>query len=183
MTSLGVIWPTYFRISGPKGSKLTIKGKTHGLTQRQFNKTIMEIWIQVIILLIINMQTKLYTIPFSHWFTASPQAEEIWTQKSQIFWISPYSQKRSNSWTRKNLNSWIREREKRIPIRQPTSLYKLSTPPMVWSISISQLRLAVWLCSLPAPALLFSWTWETGKKSLISYQQLKTSVLLTFFLY
>jgi len=35
---------------------------------------------------------------------------------------------------------------------------------MVWNISIGQLGLAAWLCSLPAPAhRLISWTWETEK--------------------
>jgi len=35
---------------------------------------------------------------------------------------------------------------------------------MVWNISIGQLGLAAWLCSLPAPAhLLSSWIWGTGK--------------------
>jgi len=35
---------------------------------------------------------------------------------------------------------------------------------MVWNISIAQLGLAAWLCSLQAPAhLLSSWAWETGK--------------------
>jgi len=49
--------------------------------------------------------------------------------------------------------------------------------PMVWNISVGQLGLAAWLCSLPAPAhQLISQTWETEKRSLISQQQLKTSV-------
>jgi len=40
---------------------------------------------------------------------------------------------------------------------------------MVRNISIGQFGLAVWLCSLPAPAhLLIIWTWETEKRSLIS---------------
>jgi len=35
---------------------------------------------------------------------------------------------------------------------------------MVWNISLGHLELAVWLCSLPAPAhLLISWIRETGK--------------------
>jgi len=35
---------------------------------------------------------------------------------------------------------------------------------MVWGISIGQLGLAAWLCSLPALAhMLIRQTWETGK--------------------
>jgi len=45
----------------------------------------------------------------------------------------------------------------------------LSMTSMVWNISIGQLELAAWLCSLPAPAhLLISQKWETQKKSLVS---------------
>jgi len=43
-------------------------------------------------------------------------------------------------------------------------IYKLSMTSMVRNISTGQLGLAVWLCSLTAPArLLISWIWETGK--------------------
>jgi len=34
----------------------------------------------------------------------------------------------------------------------PTPFYILSMTSMVWNISIGQLGLAAWLCSLPAPA-------------------------------
>jgi len=55
---------------------------------------------------------------------------------------------------------------------------------MVWNISVGQIGLAVWLCSLAAPAhFLISCVRENGKESLISWQQLKTSVLSTFFSY
>jgi len=55
-----------------------------------------------------------------------------------------------------------------LPLR-PTPIYKLSMISVVWNISTGQPGLAAWLCSLPAPAhLLFSQTWETEKRSLIS---------------
>ena len=66
----------------------------------------------------------------------------------------------------------------------PTPTHKLSTTSVMWNISIGQLGLAAWLCSLPAPAhLLVSSILENWKKSLISQRQLKTSVLSTFFSY
>jgi len=40
--------------------------------------------------------------------------------------------------------------EKRVPASQPTLSHKLSMTPMVWNISVGQLGLAAWLCSLPA---------------------------------
>ena len=50
--------------------------------------------------------------------------------------------------------------ERRVPAHQP--IYKLSITSMIWNISIDQLGLSAWLCSLPAPAHI-SWIWETGK--------------------
>ena len=50
----------------------------------------------------------------------------------------------------------------------------------VWNMSIGQLGLSVWLCSLSAPA---HWIMRNSKNSLISQQQLKPSVLPTFFSY
>jgi len=48
-------------------------------------------------------------------------------------------------------------------------IYILSTISTVCNISVGQLGLAAWLCSLPALAHpLVSQTWETEKKSLIS---------------
>jgi len=45
-----------------------------------------------------------------------------------------------------------------------TPIYKLSKTSTVLNISVGQLGLAAWLCSLPAPApLLSSQTWETEK--------------------
>jgi len=45
-----------------------------------------------------------------------------------------------------------RESKKNILVPRPTSIYKLSMTSMVWNSSTGQLGLAVWLCSLPAPA-------------------------------
>jgi len=48
-----------------------------------------------------------------------------------------------------------KRREKRsIPAPQPTPIYRLSMPDMVWNISLGQLGLSAWLCSLKAPASL-----------------------------
>jgi len=59
----------------------------------------------------------------------------------------------------------------------PTSVYILSMTSMVWNISLGQLGLAAWLCCLPALVhLIISPTQETEKRSLISLQQLKSSV-------
>jgi len=47
---------------------------------------------------------------------------------------------------------------------QPTPIYKLNMMSVVWNISIGQLGLAAWLCSLPAPAhLLCSRTRESER--------------------
>ena len=52
--------------------------------------------------------------------------------------------------------------EKRVSAPWPTPIHKPSMTSMVWNISIDQLGLAAWLCSLPAPAhLLISQTQET----------------------
>jgi len=57
-------------------------------------------------------------------------------------------------------------KEKFLP-PQPTPIYKLSMTYMVWNISIGQLGVAAWLCSLPALAhLLLSQTRETEKSTL-----------------
>ena len=48
---------------------------------------------------------------------------------------------------------------------RPTPVYKQSMISMLWNISISQLGLAAWLCSLPALVhLLIRRTWETEKR-------------------
>ena len=76
---------------------------------------------------------------------------------------NPNSWKNSNSQTRAGLNSWKWE-ARRIPALHLTPIHKLSMMFKVWNISIGQVGLAVWLCSLPASAqLLISWIWETGK--------------------
>jgi len=55
-------------------------------------------------------------------------------------------------------------RKKESPVPCATPIYILSMPSTIWNISIGQLGLAAWLCSLPAPAhLLISQTWETEK--------------------
>ena len=41
---------------------------------------------------------------------------------------------------------------KRVPAPQTTPICEVSRTSMVWNISIGQLGLAVWLCSLPTPA-------------------------------
>jgi len=56
-----------------------MKGKTHGLSKRQFNKTTKEIIILmilpvVIIMIIMNMQNKLYRIQFSHHLMTNTQS-------------------------------------------------------------------------------------------------------------
>ena len=52
----------------------------------------------------------------------------------------------------------------RVPAPGPTPIYKLSRTPVVRNISIGQLGLAAWLCSIPALVHLFvSWTWETER--------------------
>jgi len=43
-------------------------------------------------------------------------------------------------------NSW----KKRVPAPQPTPIHQLSKTSLVWNISIGQLGLVDWLCSLPA---------------------------------
>ena len=53
--------------------------------------------------------------------------------------------------------------EKKVPALWPNRICILSMTSMVWNISIGQIGLGAWLCSLPAPAhLLISWTWETA---------------------
>jgi len=48
-----------------------------------------------------------------------------------------------------------KKRERKIPAPEPTPIHQLSMMSMVWNISIGQLGLSAWLCSLPAPAHLF----------------------------
>jgi len=49
-------------------------------------------------------------------------------------------------------------------LNRPAPIPKQSKTSMIWNICIGQLGLAVWLCSLTAPAhLLVSRIWETGK--------------------
>jgi len=60
-----------------------------------------------------------------------------------------------------------RQYRKRIPVLWPASIYKLSIMSMVSSISIGQLGLDAWLCSLTASAhLLIISAWETRKSPL-----------------
>ena len=124
-------------------------------------------------MIIMNMQNKLYTIQFfsppDDWFAVSPQAAITEPQTLgflRILWNSQKSlnlQKSFNSWMRADSNLW-KKQEEQIPPTQPTLIYKLSMTSMVWTISTGQLGLAVWLCSLPAPAqLVISWIWATGK--------------------
>ena len=39
----------------------------------------------------------------------------------------------------------------KVPAPWPTLIHKLNMTPMLWKISVGQLGLAVWLCSIPAP--------------------------------
>jgi len=119
-----------------------------------------------------NMQYKLYTTQFSHHpklirrqFVSSNCGNcNMWIfqilQKSRK---RPNSQKSLNTQTREDANSEKRELLKKkgfLPLSEPP-FYKLSMTSMVWNISTGQLRLAVWPCSLPAPAhLLISRIWD-----------------------
>jgi len=70
------------------------------------------------------------------------------TRKLQISWNSRKtlnSQKSSNSWKKRIVETPGKENPR------PTLIYKLDVTSMVWNIAIGQLRLAAWLCSLPAP--------------------------------
>jgi len=59
--------------------------------------------------------------------------------------------------------------EKRLPVPWPIPIHKLSMTSVVWNISIGQLELAAWLCTLPALGhLLFSQKWETEKSHRIT---------------
>jgi len=63
-----------------------------------------------------------------------------------------------------NLQKRIELTENKVPALQPTPMYILSMRSVVWNISIGQLELATWLCSLPALVhLLISQSWETEK--------------------
>ena len=153
------------------------KGKIRVLRWRQFNKTTKAILI-LIYIIIIMMQYKRYRIwffltiwclcsqslnnnhgthrfPGAHKFSGIHQTHELQqpcqthgTKKAKF--MEP---KRSNS--RKRLNS--RKRPYSCPPKK-TPINKLRMASMVWKISIGQLGVTVWLCSLPAPALLIvSW--------------------------
>jgi len=51
-----------------------------------------------------------------------------------------------------------------IPAPQPTAIHMLSMTSMVWNISVGQIGLAAWPCSLPALVhLLIHRTWEAEK--------------------
>ena len=120
-----------------------------------------------------NMQKKLYTINFfsplnnrlrSQSLSSSVRTQNLWISLiSQILWNSQKKDCTGKVWSPRQERIWIHGKEN-IPAPWPTPIYKLSMMSMVGNISIGQLGLAAWLCSLPAPAhLLLSWTGETGK--------------------
>ena len=98
--------------------------------------------------------------------SANQQSQNPWVSQSSQ--ISQFLKNSPNSWKKKRPNSQKcsnsqkkGQKEDSCPLT-PTPIYKLSMIPVVWTISIGQLGLAVWLCSLSAPAqLLISWIWET----------------------
>ena len=112
-------------------------------------------------------------------------SQPVAEQQSQNTKLNNFAQFPKKVWTPRQEKIRTHENKKeKIPAPQPTPIHKLSMMSMVWNICVGQPGLAAWLCSLPAPAhRLVSWIWETGKKSLISQQQLKTWVLSTFFSY
>jgi len=124
-----------------------------------------------------NMQTKLYTIQFTHRpMTGSHSVPEQWSWNLELavfmnFTKLPKKTELPEKFELRDQRGFKltekRRLKKKIPAPWPTLIYKLRMTSMVWSISMGQLGLAAWLCSLPAPAhLLISWVWETGEKVL-----------------
>jgi len=103
---------------------------------------------------------KQYTTQFSH--HSMTDSQPVPKQQSQKLEITdsvnfaelppqkrPNSLKSLNSLNKRAFKFKKKKKTKMIPVPQPTSVYKLSMPFMVWNISIGQLGTAVWLCSLP----------------------------------
>ena len=136
------------------------------------------------IMIIMNMQSKLYTILFfcppNDWSAVSSQAAIAEPQNREFQGIN------EEVWIPRQDRIQIlrNERERYLPAPWPTPIHKLSMTSVVWNISIGQLG----CLSVCAPSQLlrtcslaeYEKIW---KKSLILYQQLKTPVLSTFFLY
>jgi len=103
----------------------------------------------IIIMIIMNMQNKLYTIQFfsppdDRW-SASPRAAIMELGKHEFLEIS----KRFQTPRQERIQTHRNNKAQKIPAPRPTPIHKLSMMSMVRNISIGQLGLAVWLCSLP----------------------------------
>ena len=135
------------------GKEKWTKAKTCGLRWRQLNKTTKE----GIIVRRKTMQNKRHTAQF-----LSPPNNRLRRQSPS----SDCRTRRCHGARRTHRKVKLLEKD---PAPQPAPVYMLSMTSVVRSISTGQPGLAAWLCSLPAPAhLLFSQTWETEKRSLIS---------------
>jgi len=114
----------------------------------QFSKTTKEL----LLLLLKNMQNKLYTIQFF-----SPPDDELRNQSLSsdhgthrfpgphkfLRFCQTHEFRRSHQTHRKRLNFQKRKgKKKRIPSPRATPTYKLSVMAMVWDISVGQLGLA-----------------------------------------
>jgi len=127
-------------------------------------------------MIIMNMQNKLYIICFSHHPITNLQPvpeQQSWNLENCKFCKTP--EKRLNS-------QWTHTTEK-TDFPTPTPLHRLSMTFMVWNISIGRLGLAAWLCSLPALALLIIiWVRETGRSPSFSATTENISVINIFLL-
>ena len=127
------------------------KSKTRGLRWRQFTKTTKEI-----IIIVNNFQKNHDAIQFfslpDDWVAASPRAA-----------IAELADFPTLLKTFELMENFQLLGKKRFLPTWPMPIYKLNMMSMVWNISIGQLGLAAWLCSLPALVhLLVSWRWATG---------------------
>jgi len=132
------------------------------------------------------MQNKLYTIfsPPDEQLTASPQAAIAEPKTLRLCKIPEKDRTtRKVRTTRQQMIQTHGNKKSREPLGPwPTPIHKLSLMSMIWSISPGQLG----CLSGCAPSQLphtHSLNTRNRKQSLISQQQLKTSVLPTFFSY
>jgi len=92
----------------------------------------------IITMIMMNMQNKLYTKQFTH--SLMTKLQPLPKQRSQNPELEDFE----------DLNS--QKKKERDSCPRLTPIYKQNKTSMVWNISIGQLGLSVWLCSLPASA-------------------------------
>ena len=132
--------------------------------ETKFNKAKKEILLLMMIMIVMNMQNKLCATQFS--YPLMTNSQPVPEQQLQNLEITNFVKFRKK-FNLPDKRGWEPTEMRTIPAPQPRPVHTLSTPSMARSMSAGQPGLAVWPCSLPAPApcSLNTGDWE---KSLIS---------------